>query len=299
MSSRGQQSLKTLRLGPASRWPTLVVLFFLGATSYSAWHFRQQAVRSETRLGHAERGQHDLSQQLAQLQSERDGVDKAAADCAAALEEERIRSADRRNRLNAAEAELGICAGVGDPEQLKARAAALADESARLGTRFRAITGAGQLEIERRRGQTVVAIPAEVLFSLGSATLSDPGRQALTAIANVLKSMGERQLTVAGHTDDRPVGRSEFADNRALSAARAVAVTAALAGAGVPAAKLVAAGYGQYAPVASNDTEAGRRRNRRIEIVLAPDPAQLSPAPATVDRRAGKRRAARRGKRRR
>jgi chemotaxis protein MotB len=79
---------------------------------------------------------------------------------------------------------------------------------------------------------------------------------------------------VEGHTDDVPIGpelRARFPSNWELSTARATEVVKRLIGGGhLPAARLRAAGRADSAPVADNDTDAGRRQNRRIEIILLP-----------------------------
>jgi chemotaxis protein MotB len=77
-------------------------------------------------------------------------------------------------------------------------------------------------------------------------------------------------VLVGGHTDDRPIKTPRFASNWELSTARAVAVAGALEAAGLPARRLVAAGFGEHHPRASNDSDEHRQRNRRIEILLVP-----------------------------
>jgi chemotaxis protein MotB len=74
---------------------------------------------------------------------------------------------------------------------------------------------------------------------------------------------------VEGHTDDVPIKSAAFPSNWELSAARAIAVVRFLQDQGVDPAKLAAAGYGEYQPIAGNDTPEGRAQNRRIEITLA------------------------------
>jgi flagellar motor protein MotB len=87
-------------------------------------------------------------------------------------------------------------------------------------------------------------------------------------------------LMVSGFTDDRPVheGNRRFADNLELSAQRALTVTRALVEEGMPRAQVFAAAFGPEQPVASNASEAGRARNRRVE--MAPVPRAQSAAAA-------------------
>jgi chemotaxis protein MotB len=78
-------------------------------------------------------------------------------------------------------------------------------------------------------------------------------------------------VLVGGHTDDRTLrGDGRFASNWELSTARALAVTRVLTGAGLPAARVVAAGFGAQHPRVANTDEAARRKNRRIEVLLVP-----------------------------
>lgn len=135
---------------------------------------------------------------------------------------------------------------------------------------FRRMISAGQLDIAVRRGKIIVKLPTAVLFPVGKATLSKKGKKAIAAVARVLRRVHHPRFTVAGHTDDQRIRGGEFPSNWELSAARAVTVVKQLARAGMPARKLAAAGFGPYDPVASNRSAKGRRRNRRIEIVLEP-----------------------------
>jgi chemotaxis protein MotB len=89
---------------------------------------------------------------------------------------------------------------------------------------------------------------------------------------------------VAGHTDNVPVTPpSPFKNNLELSTARALTVATQLVSAGMNASRLVAAGYSEFEPVRENTTEAGRQENRRIEIVLLPNIAELPPTPGLED----------------
>jgi chemotaxis protein MotB len=147
---------------------------------------------------------------------------------------------------------------------------------------FRRMIDSGRLEVVFRRGRMIVQLPSQVLFASGSAELTDDGKKALHEVARILRGMRNRRFVVAGHTDDVPVVKSDrFADNWDLSAARAVGVTAALIRGGLRPEQLVAAGHGQYDPVARNSSEAGRKKNRRIEIILEPRLSKLpGPEPA-------------------
>ena len=81
----------------------------------------------------------------------------------------------------------------------------------------------------------------------------------------------DRRFQVEGHTDDRPISTAQFPSNWELSAARALSVVKLLVAQGVSPENLSGAGYGEYHPVAVNETAEGRRLNRRIEIVMLPN----------------------------
>jgi chemotaxis protein MotB len=136
---------------------------------------------------------------------------------------------------------------------------------------------AGRVELTELRGKMTVKMKDKILFSSGSAAIGKPGLAALQAVADALKNVSGKTIRVEGHTDNVPAMRSKFASNWELSTARALAVVRFLQVAGVDPAKLAAAGYGEYQPVAPNDSADGRSQNRRIEIVLAP--ADGAPAP--------------------
>ncbi|HJY41302.1 MAG TPA: OmpA family protein, partial [Steroidobacteraceae bacterium] len=100
-------------------------------------------------------------------------------------------------------------------------------------------------------------------FDTGKAELKQDGVATVREIATLLKSNPALKLSVEGHTDN--VG--DAAANKKLSEARAKSVTSAIVANGVDAARLSAAGFGQEKPVADNRTEAGRAKNRRVELV--------------------------------
>jgi chemotaxis protein MotB len=142
--------------------------------------------------------------------------------------------------------------------------------------KLRKMIDAGKLEVTTRQGRMIVKLPAEILFASGSAQLSEAGHAPLKELAGVLKQFPDRRFMVAGHTDNVPIGPSNFKSNWELSTARAVTVTEFLASSGVNPSRLTAAGYSEYDPIRPNATEAGRSENRRIEIVLLPNVNEIS-----------------------
>lgn len=117
------------------------------------------------------------------------------------------------------------------------------------------------------RGMHIV-LPAEVLFDSGSAMLSSSANDILRRVGAFLYE-NNAQFIIEGHTDNRPVNSPFFASNWELSAARATAVMKFFnEKCGLPYDRMSMAGYAEYHPVASNDTAEGRRKNRRVEIVV-------------------------------
>ncbi len=102
-----------------------------------------------------------------------------------------------------------------------------------------------------------------VNFDFNSATIQPASRPLLDQVAQMLKGHPDWKITLEGHTD--AIGGEAF--NQSLSTQRAAAVKAYLAGQGVSASNLTSVGFGFSKPVASNDTQAGRAQNRRVEIV--------------------------------
>jgi chemotaxis protein MotB len=127
---------------------------------------------------------------------------------------------------------------------------------------------AGNVDFELTARGLVIAIATDhVLFASGSAQFGSDGDAIVTAIAPTLASF-ENQILVEGHTDTVPLDRDGY-DNWNLSSDRALAVLKALAGwDGIDPARLVATGYGEFHPRASNESDEGKSANRRVELVV-------------------------------
>ena len=132
----------------------------------------------------------------------------------------------------------------------------------------------GEIRLSQAGGRIRVDLVDKILFDSGSADLSKRGEEVLGRIGSVLAKVEDKQIQISGHTDDNPIRDSlkeKFATNWDLSVARAVTVVRFLSEhAKVPSRHIVAAGYGQFHPIASNANPEGRARNRRIEILLTP-----------------------------
>jgi len=116
---------------------------------------------------------------------------------------------------------------------------------------------------------------SEVLFDSASAELGPSGKKQIAALAKSLREVAKRiphdidwVLCVDGHTDRRNINTPEFPSNWELSSARALAIVRFLIDQGIPAQRLIAAGFGEHRPLDRAKTAAAYQRNRRIEIKL-------------------------------
>lgn len=142
----------------------------------------------------------------------------------------------------------------------------------------------GQIQIARLRDSLRVDLVNEILFDSGEAELRPAGIEVLTRVGEVLRGVADRQIVVQGHTDYVTIGgrlAQRYATNWELSSARAVNVVRFLQEqVGVDPTRLAATGFSEYRPRADNNTEEGRRLNRRIEILLTPLPEPIETASA-------------------
>jgi len=117
----------------------------------------------------------------------------------------------------------------------------------------------------------VITLANNILFDSGRAKIKQNAYQVLDKIADVIKTKAaEKNIGIEGHTDNVPIKYSGWKSNRELSTARANNVYHYLMKKGVRPARLTTMGYGEFQPVASNNSEKGRAKNRRVEIVILP-----------------------------
>jgi len=132
----------------------------------------------------------------------------------------------------------------------------------------------GDITIKQVRDRLTINMVEKVLFNSGQAQVKPAGLKVLTQVSDVLKNVTDKQIRIEGHTDNVPIGvkiRDKFPTNWELSTARATNVVRFFIDrGGVSRESLEAVGFADTRPVASNDTDAGRTENRRIEIVLYP-----------------------------
>ena len=129
-----------------------------------------------------------------------------------------------------------------------------------------------QVRLEMMEKGLVITFVGDVLFDSGKAKIRSEAYEMLNKVARVLKeNVPELKVGIEGHTDNVPIQHSGWKSNWELSTARALSVLHYLIGnEGISPDRLSAIGYGEYQPVASNDTKNGRQLNRRVEIVILP-----------------------------
>ncbi|NOY86778.1 MAG: OmpA family protein [Deltaproteobacteria bacterium] len=141
---------------------------------------------------------------------------------------------------------------------------------------------AGEIQIKRMKDRLSVNMVEKILFDSGKADLKQSGIAVLSKVGTQLNRIKGKRIQIEGHTDNVPIGgrlKEKFPSNWELSSSRALAVVHFLQDKiGIDPEKLSAAGYGEYQPVASNETAEGKAANRRIEIVLLPPYEKLSEA---------------------
>ncbi len=123
------------------------------------------------------------------------------------------------------------------------------------------------MQVRRTENWIELELNESMLFSGASASMQQAAGPLLEKIANMLNVL-PNTVHVEGHADSRPIRTSAFPSNWELSAARAASVVNVFVQQGIEPSRLAAVGYGQFRPVAANDTEDGRRRNRRVVIVV-------------------------------
>lgn len=120
-----------------------------------------------------------------------------------------------------------------------------------------------------------IELNSGLLFDLGKAELNPQAQSLLTPVAEILAQY-DNVVAIEGHTDNIPISNQDFNSNWALSSARAVAVLKALSFQGVAPERLSAVAFGEFRPIADNDSAEGRERNRRVVIRVA---RTAAPAP--------------------
>jgi chemotaxis protein MotB len=131
----------------------------------------------------------------------------------------------------------------------------------------------GQIAITELQGKLTVDVLDKILFDSGRAEIKPEGLSVLKRVVEILMTVTDKLIRIEGHTDNIPITGNlakRYPTNWELSAARALNITRYLEKEGIDPSILSAAAFGEYQPVADNDTPEGRAKNRRIAIILLP-----------------------------
>jgi len=198
-----------------------------------------------------------LNQQLAALRTQLAALEQALQASEATDTENRTQIADLGRRLN-----LALAQRVQDLSRYR---------SDFFGKLRQVLEGRADVRVVGDR----FVFQSEVLFDAGQAAISPEGQTELAKLGSAIKELQAQipadvnwVLRIDGHTDKRPINTPEFPSNWELSAARAISVAKYLITQGVPANRLVPAGFGEFSPIDPGDSDEAYRRNRRIEFKL-------------------------------
>ena len=142
-----------------------------------------------------------------------------------------------------------------------------------LENKFKSEINNRQMSVEMLEKGLVITFVSEVLFDSGKAKLRADSLEKLDKVSDVLKTtVKDLDVGIEGYTDNVPIKYSGWKSNWELSSARAMSVLHYLVDdEGVNPQRLAATGYGEFRPIASNETKEGRQENRRVEIVILPN----------------------------
>ena len=146
-----------------------------------------------------------------------------------------------------------------------------------------------EVDIKVLKGVVYISLADNMLYKSGSYEINERVGQTLSKIAKIITDYKDYEVLIEGNTDNVPINRTNIRNNWDLSALRASSVVQALQTQyGVDPKRLSAAGRGEYNPIATNNTEVGRQRNRRTQIIITPKLDQfmelIDEAPETKDK---------------
>jgi outer membrane protein OmpA-like peptidoglycan-associated protein len=174
------------------------------------------------------------------------------------------RLAQAQQQLGQKEAQLGDIQGrmQGQQQRIEAERQARAQAEARAKEALDRLAGFAAVKQEPRG--MVITLPGNVLFEVNKAELKGPARERLNQVADALKNVEGREITIVGHTDSS--GPADY--NMELSEKRADAVRDHLVSRGIPEDLIKSEGRGEESPIADNESPEGRANNRRVELIV-------------------------------
>jgi chemotaxis protein MotB len=128
-----------------------------------------------------------------------------------------------------------------------------------------------EVDVQVLKGVVYISLADNMLYKSGSYEINDRAGETLSKIAKIIKDYRDYDVLIEGNTDNVPISRQNIRNNWDLSTLRASSVVQALQNKyGVDPKRLTAAGRGEYNPIATNNTEIGKQRNRRTQIIITP-----------------------------
>ncbi len=175
---------------------------------------------------------------------------------------------------------------VPQPERDKGRMVELLPSLRTLTEELKDDIAAGRVQISMQPRGLVVSLKQAAFFPSGAETIDEERYPSLEKVANVIRKL-PNPVRLEGHTDSVPIHNARFASNWDLSAARSIAMLQLFANRfGVPTEQMAISGYADTKPIDSNDSEEGRARNRRVDILIMNELGMLSePARPSVPKR--------------
>ncbi len=193
------------------------------------------------------------------------------------LEEKEKKLATESNRLEKLQKELNLRAKQIDELQrlIDAKEAKMQQLKNAISNALHNFEGKG-LTVVHKNGKIYVSMENKLLFNSGSWAVGVQGKKAVKQLASVLSKNKDIQVLIEGHTDDVPYKATTLVDNWDLSVKRATAIVRILENNSVNPTQITAAGRSKFMPIDTNKTPEGKAKNRRIEIILAPNFDEIS-----------------------
>lgn len=240
----------------------VLAIGFLAGGCVSSGTFDQMVTQKDGEIAALQQQKAALEDQAKALEQQRNKLeqDKAALQQeTASLEQKRTQMAQQVGSLEQQKSTL-LATSQQRQQQYEALVQGLSKEVEK-----------GQLQVRQYQNMLAVDLAEQIFFDSGSATLKKEGKAVLQKVGEALKGYDNKIIRVVGHTDNVPLARSlqeKFPSNWELSVARATNVVRNLQEVGIPPERMAPSGRGEYDPIAPNDTADGRKKNRRIEIML-------------------------------
>jgi chemotaxis protein MotB len=269
-------------------WRTIVAPILLSVLAVGCGYSEEEWQAQLDKYNKLQSTQRDTEARLSKVRAEYDAEKKKVDDLTRQLEAAGV----DMSKLNASLQEAGATVSKLNAT-LEEREKALAEYRARakqleaikarfemLRKKLEELTKLG-LAVNIRKNRMVISLPGDVLFDSGRESLKKEGQEILLKVAGIIKndsSLLNRDYQVSGHTDSKPLQGGVFRDNWGLSLMRAREVLLFLVsdkGGQLPIARWSASGFGDTDPVANNETDEGRQKNRRCDLIVVPSVEEM------------------------